>query len=195
MIRDISRKYYEVWGTEEAQNAFLKGILLILGALFLVQSVALVVLSLRRPVVVAVGESQTQILAPTPPSEALLETELKRQISRYIEVHYTWDFASIEKSYEVAAHFVSGPYQKAFQQSNTEQIKIVKDKRLSQRVYIANMNVDPKQLTAQVELDRILMVDGIRAITPLDISLSLESGPRTDSNPEGIYITGEKITN
>jgi hypothetical protein len=195
MIRDLSRKYYEIWGNEEAQNTFLKGILVALSVLFILQSIALVIVSLRHPILITVGEKQTQIIAETPPSEDLLSEELKRQVTHYVDAHYTWDFTTVEKSHELASHYISAQFLKAFQQANLEQIKIAKEKKLSEKVYFASLVVDPKQLSAQVTLDRILMIDGIRAVTPLNLSLTLEAGPRTETNPEGLYITGEKIMN
>jgi hypothetical protein len=193
MIRDISRKYYEIWGSEQAQNSLLKGLLVVIGILFLFQSIALTILAIRKPVLVAVSEKETAILTATPPSAELLEKELTRQVTGYVESHYTWDFTNIDAAHVNASRYVASQFQKAFQQANAEQVRIAKEKKLSQKVYVSDIQLDSKALTARVTLDRILRVDGLRAVTPLVLDLTLQSGPRTDTNPEGLYITGEKI--
>ena len=99
MIRDFSRKYYEVWGTEQAQNVFLKGLLTVISLLFCIQSVALVIVSLRKPVLIGVSDTETKILAAVPPFQAILDQELKRQVTRYVQTHYTWDHATIDKAH------------------------------------------------------------------------------------------------
>ena len=194
MIRNIHRNYFEVWGSEEAQNAFLKGILCIVSILFLVQSIALVVVSLRRPTLIAIGKSETKVLTFTPPAETQLNDELKRVVKNYIETHYNWDSSTVDKAHEQAAHYVSEKLIKAFNTANAEQIKIAKEKRVSQRVYLSSeILVDTKALTARASTDRILTIEGLRAASPFILDITFEYGSRTQENPEGIYITGEKV--
>jgi hypothetical protein len=195
MIRDIRRKYYEVWGNEEAQNAFLKGLLVGLSILFALQSVIVCILSFRKPVLIAVEKSETQIIQSKPPSEEILSLELKRVVQSYLEAHYNWDPSTIESAHQLASQYVSEELIKAFKLANAEQVKLAKEKKLSQKVYIANLQVDSKSLTARGTLDRILMVDGLRAASVLTLEIHFQYGPRTTNNPEGIYITEEKAIN
>ena len=50
-----------------------------------------------------------------------------------------------------------------------------------------------KAKTAQVRADRILIVSGVRAAQGLDLEIGFTLGDRTANNPEGIYITSEKL--
>jgi uncharacterized protein (UPF0305 family) len=194
MIRSIQRRYFEVWGDEEAQNVFLKGLLSVLTGLFVIQSIVLTVLACRKPVLVAVGAGETRVFNVVPPGEELLISELKRLVRQYVETHYNWDFATIERAHAEAARFVSEKFVKAFMAANVAQVKQAKEKKISERVYpSAEVQVDSKALTARVALDRIFSVDGIRATSPLVLDITFEYGPRTQGNPEGIYITGEKV--
>jgi hypothetical protein len=195
MIRDIRRQYFEIWGSEEAQNSFLKGVLIILGILSAIQSIVLCYLALRKPVLVAVGQTETQVFTMTPPTEDLLNNELKRVVRKYVESHYTWDNSTVEKAHAEASRYVSTQFVKAFKAANIEQIKLAKEKKLSQKVYVSELSVNSKDLTAHLILDRILMVEGLRAASQLTFDISFEYGPRTSSNPEGIYIVSEKVVN
>jgi hypothetical protein len=160
MIKKIRRTYFEIWGDEEAQNAILKGLLLGLGVLFIIQSVALVVISLRKPIFIALGNEETKIFQVTPPSKELLTQELKRTVKAYVETHYNWDSSTVEQAHEKAATYVSEKFVKAFVSANAEQVKIAKDKKLKEVVYVSDpIQVDLSILTAHVKLDRILIID------------------------------------
>ena len=190
----LKRKYFEVWGNEEAQNSFLKGLLVVVGVLFIGQSVAVTVLALRKPVLVAVGQAETAVFNVTPPGESLLNSELKRVLLKYAGAHYNWDSSSIEKAHAEAARYVSIKLVKAFDAANAEQIKAAREKKITQRVYpSAEIQVDPKTLSARIQMDRIFLVEGIVATRPITLDVSFEYGARTTTNPEGIYITDEKL--
>jgi hypothetical protein len=194
MLRKVTRRYFEIWGNEEAQNAFLKLILSILALLFIVQSIALSILTLRKPVLIAVGEKETRILTLPPPNDTLLEEELRRLVRQYVEAHYNWDDTTIEKAHENAARYVSDKYIKVFMAANADQVKTVREKNVSERVYLSGkIEIDRDHLVARVPMDRVFSVDGIRATSPLTLDVQFESGPRTTQNPEGVYITGEKV--
>ena len=81
---------------------------------------------------------------------------------------------------------------KAFLAANAEQIKVAQEKKLKEVIYISDIRIDPQAMTARVLIDRILIVDSLRATTPWILDITFEYGPRSDRDPEGIYITGEK---
>lgn len=193
MIKDISRRYFEVWGNEEAQNAFLKGVLVVLSVLFTVQSVVLCVVCFRKPTLFAVGKSETAVFTVTPPSEELLANELKRVVRQYAETHYTWDSTTVEKAHADAARYVAKDFVKAFNAANAEQVRIAKEKKLAQKVYVSEITIDAKVLSSRITMDRILAVEGLRAVSQLILEVSFDYGPRTSTNPEGIYVIGEKV--
>lgn len=200
-MNHLRQKYFEIWGNEQAQNRILKGLLLGLATLLLVQSVALVCLALRKPVLIALGQNETRALSVTPPPEELLKQELQRTLTEYLQAHYTWDSSTVEASHVRASHYVSARFTQAFIQANAEQVRVAKEKNLEERVYLSRMAVDAKTLTARAVLDRILIVHsdsplgGLRAASPWVLNVSFEYGPRTEQNPEGIYVTGEKQEN
>jgi hypothetical protein len=191
-IKKMGRAYFEIWGDEQAQNVLLKGLLTGLAVLFVIETLALMMVSLRKPVIIAIGQDQTEVLKITPPGDELLTQELSRSVRNYIQYHYTWDSGSIEKAHEMASHYVSDRFRQAFLSANADQIKIAKEKRLQETVYVSSIKTDSKTLSARVFLDRILIIDGLRATNPWVLDVHFEYGPRTDINPEGIYITSEQ---
>ena len=194
MIRKIERKWFEVWGNEVAQNEFLKGVLAFLIALTVVQSIVILILGLRGPKVIAVTPTQSVYLKVEPPSEELFNSEVVRVVKDYIQKHHNWDYQKIEKTQSEAAKLVGSGFQKAFLKANAEQVRIAREKKLSQRFYLASEPVaDFKTKTVKVSGDRIIVVEGLRATNPLKLELSYEAGPHSETNPSGIYVTAEKL--
>jgi len=58
--------------------------------------------------------------------------------------------------------------------------------------YPSEISVNAKARSARVAGDRILLVEGLRAASPLSVEVQYELGERTPNNPEGVYIVGEK---
>src|SRR3989338_2552632 len=103
MIRNIKRTWFEVWGTEEAQNRFLKALLVF----FVVQNVALAVvvtmLAIRKPTVIAVSSTESRVLTVIPPKKELLEAEVRRAVTGYVTSHYNWEWTKIDDAFRTAA--------------------------------------------------------------------------------------------
>ena len=138
MIRKIERHWFEVWGTETAQNQFLKGLLVLLLALLVTETVVILILGLRKPSIIAITSTQTGLLKVAPPSKELLESEVLRITKEYISKHHNWDWQQIEQTQKEAARLVAPGFEKAFLKANSEQVKIAKEKKLSQKFYVSD---------------------------------------------------------
>jgi len=193
MIRNIKRTWFEVWGTEEAQNRFLKALLVFFVAQNLAFAAILAVLAVRKPPVVAVSATESRVLSIVPPRKELLETEIRRAVTGYITAHYNWEWPKIEDAFRTAARFVSPDFTKRFLAANQDQMRVAREKKVSQRFYLGEVTVDPKTKTARIFGERVLVVEGLRAANPLTVEVEFEYGARSEDNPEGIYIIGEKL--
>jgi hypothetical protein len=74
-----------------------------------------------------------------------------------------------------------------------EQIRIAKEKQVSQKLFPEEPQIDLKEKKAEIVAERILILNGIRASQPMKFELGFSFGERTEENPEGIYITSEKL--
>ncbi len=193
-MSNFKRKYFEIWADEEAQNLVLKWILIFALIIILGESASLCVLALRHPDLVAVSEKETKLFTITPPKPDLLRAELDRTVTAYVLTHYNWDWNTVEKAHKDASKYVSDKFQKAFISSNEDQVKLAKEKKVVQRVYLEKPpEIDIEKMVAKITLDRIFSVDGIKATSPLSLEIGFEYGPRTSDNPEGIYVVSEKL--
>lgn len=193
MILKARQKWFEVWGNEVAQNEILKYLLLIFCVANLVLTISLTVLALRSPPIFAVSSIDTGMLRADPPPKEYLEREAKRVITSYLEMRHNWDSGTIQNSIGSASRFVDSSFRKSFLQANASQIKIATEKRISQRFYVRQVSVDLQKGVSTVSGDRILTVDGFKAVSTLSFNLKIRLGDRTEQNPEGVYVTSEQL--
>ena len=191
MIRNIQRRWFEVWGTEEAQNRFLKYLLAIFCLVSVAELAAITALCSRKPVLVAVGAAQTQWNAAREPDPGILTQELSRVIIRYLKLRHCWEWTTIDARDREAAALVSPIFKEKFLIAVQEQIRTAEAKQVSQKLFPDEPKLDLKAKRATVSAERILIVGGLRASQPMSFELGFEFGERTETNPEGIYITSE----
>jgi hypothetical protein len=169
-------------------NQFLKMFAVGSLALSLVLSALVFVGFARKPIVIAMTESAEilrQVELPKP------ESEVRQAILAYVERRYNWTNQTVDQQLERAQTFVASANMQSFLQGTSNVKRFSKEKVVTQRAYASNVVVDLKRGVALVSGDRITEIQGMRAAGGLSLELSFQSGPRTSSNPWGIYIFKE----
>jgi len=195
MIRKVHRKWFEIWGEEQAQNKFLKGLLLILTSLLICFSVVTCHLSIKPPVLITISPKDTRLLAITDPEVSLLEQEIKSTLKKYMTIRHTWTPKTIEDSANKAKFYIQRSFKKKYRRANKNQIAISKKRNISQKMYVYDLKLDSSQKKAILKIDRILNISGVRSNRTMTFELKYIFGSRHAANPEGIYITSEKLIN
>ena len=193
MIRKIQRRWFEVWGDEEAQNRLLKYLLLVFAFLIAVELVTITALAMKKPLIISIGVDSSKVLSPKDPDANGLMVELIRVLKQYLRTRHNWDWTTIEARSKEAAAYVASEYRPKFFLNVQEQIRIAKEKQVSQKLFPEEPEIDLKEKKAEIVAERILILNGIRASQPMKFELGFSFGERTEVNPEGIYITSEKL--
>lgn len=193
MIQKPKQAWFEVWGNEVAQNQILKYLLLVFAFANSTLTIALICVVFKSPTIFAVSSVESGILRSKPPAKEYLEAEAKRVITAYLQNRHTWDPATVQTSIAKASRFVDESFRKPFLQANDTQIKIALEKKITQKFYVSKIDLNLEKGTASVSGDRLLTIDGFRAVNALSFNLSLRMGERTEQNPEGVYITSEQL--
>lgn len=193
MIQKSKNKWFEVWGNEVAQNQILKYLLLVFAFANSILAISLVRISLKTPPIFAVSSIDTGILRNNPPPKEYLESEAKRVITAYLQFRHTWDQTNIQESISKASKFVDESFRKSFAQANETQVKIAVEKKITQKFYVSKIELNLEKGFAVVSGDRLLTIDGFRAVNSLSFNLNIRLGERTILNPEGVYITSEQL--
>lgn len=193
MIRKIQRRWFEVWGDEEAQNRILKYLLLLFAVMAMCELILVAALAFKRPLVVSVESDTTRTIEQREPSENLLQRELTRAIQNYLRTRHNWEPGTIEAHTRSALLYIAPEFREKFLVNTQEQIRIAKEKQVAQRLFADAPTIDLAAKKATVHAERILIVNGIRAAQGLSLEIGFSLGERTVHNPEGVFITSEKL--
>ncbi len=195
MLKNAKKKYFELWADTEAQNLFLKVMLVFMLVLTLSLLIATVTLSLKDPYIISINDANSNILPITQnQTEIQLNLEINRAIRRFIQVRHNWESKSFKKSLKKASSLVLPSWRKSFFRASGRQLKETENKKIKQRFYISDsIAIDLSKNIALIRGDRILIVNGFRATQPMTFKLEYSFSKRTSSNPEGIYIKNESL--
>lgn len=193
MIRKIHRKWFEVWGDEEAQNQILKYLLLVFAVMVVIELSFILMLACRKPLIVSLSGQQTSRVQYIEPDANAILREIIRVIENYLRTRHNWDWTTIEARSKASVPYVAPEFREKFLLTVQEQIRLAKDKQIAQRLFPDEPTVDLKGKKATVHAERILIVNGIRAAQGLNLEIGFNRGERTTENPEGVYIVSEKL--
>lgn len=151
---------------------------------------ALILAYNREPLVLTLSPSAEALERQAPPKP---DDQVKAAIRAYVSKRYAWTPENVTTQIGLAEAFVSTSSLKAFRQTMPDIVRFATEKVVSQRVYPdEKMIVDLDKGIAFLSGDRVTSIQGFRTAAALKLELSFESGPRTKSNPWGIYVTKEK---
>lgn len=170
-------------------NQFLK--VFSLSALILVIMVlgVILVMATKEPMVITLGpdgKAIEQISMPKP------DDEIREGIKKYLEKRYQWEPANVVNKLKDSESFITPQSLKAFRGAVLNVSKFSTEKQVSQKVYPNAIEVNLTKNTALITGDRITAIQGLKAAGNLKLELTFESGPRTEMNPWGIYISKER---
>lgn len=135
----------------------------------------------------------------TPDAEVLIEgktpdpvAEVRAAVSRYVDRRYRWEPANVKQRLEEAKAFVVQSQIRVYENAVASVAKFSIEKAVTQRAYPEKMEVNLEKGIVQIRGDRVTSIQGMKAAGDLRLELAFESGPRTKTNPWGIYVSKER---
>lgn len=170
-------------------NQFLK--VFSLSAIVLVFMVlgVILVMATKEPMVITLGPDGKAIERTVLPKA---EDQIREGIKRYLEKRYQWEPENVIKKLKESEEFITPQALKAFRGAVSNVAKFSTEKIVSQKVYPEKIEIDLKKKTALITGERVTSIQGLKAAGNLKLELSFESGPRTQNNPWGLYISKER---
>jgi len=156
--------------------------------------IVVAILALRNSPVIFVNSDATRALSPSSPDPQTLEKEAIRVLKKYLVTRHNWEASNIDSKSKDASAYVASDFREKYLLGSQEQIRLAKEKQVSQKLFPDDPVIDLKEKKATVKAERILIVSGIRASQAMVFELTFQFGERTAINPEGIYITSESLT-
>ena len=170
-------------------NQFLKVFALSALTLVLMVLAIILVIVFKEPQVITLNSDGKTIERVTLPKA---EDQIREGIRRYLEKRYQWEPEDVIKKLKESEYFITPQAIKAFQGAVANVAKFSIEKIVSQKIYPAKIEIDLKKQTALITGDRVTSIQGLKAAGNLKLELTFESGPRTQANPWGLYISKER---
>lgn len=143
----------------------------------------------KAPTVLTLSPEGLPYIEVKPPKA---EEEISLAVRRYIALRYKWEPSTVAERLKAAEVFILPQNRKSFEAAVADVIRFATTKGVSQRAYPDDPRVDLDKKIVTITGDRNTTLQGLKAAGDLRLELSFESGPRTQENPWGIYITKEK---
>ena len=124
--------------------------------------------------------------------EPRLSSFVEKALRQYVESRYKWNPENVIDKLKTSEAFILPNTHKVFEESVSKVARFSKEKFASQKVFIDEVKVNLKSKTALITGTRVTSIQNLPAAGELRLELSFESGPHTQSNPWGIYVTKEK---
>lgn len=118
--------------------------------------------------------------------------EIERAVREYMKYRYNWTPKTVAGQVTKAGAFILPSTKKTYESSMQNVVRFSAEKIVAQRAYPFEIQVDLKKSIVVLSGDRITTIQGLKAAGDLRLELTFESGPRTDENPWGVYISKEK---
>lgn len=170
-------------------NQFLKVFALLALALVFMGLGVTLVMAMKEPTVITLGADGKSLERVNQPKA---EDQIREGVRRYLEKRYQWEPENVIKKLKESEQFITPQALKAFQVAVANVAKFSTEKIVSQKVYPEKIEIDLKKQTALITGDRVTSIQGLKAAGNLKLELTFESGPRTQENPWGIYISKER---
>lgn len=181
------KKYPKMIESFAHENFNLKTLLGVLAFLLLLNTFTTIYLLKKGPEVIALEASGHVAKVDT----KITDLQIQEAVKEYISYRYSWNKDNATERLKRAEFFVEPNLIVAFRKAMVEVTKYIQEKKITQRVYPKNIEIDLKNKTASVALDRITEFEQLKAATEMKLILNFSVDDRTPINPWGIYITKE----
>lgn len=163
-----------------------------LGAICLTLGLLSIYLATKPPVVVVQDEQQRAFYYPSKEKVEISGDDISKFIYKYIQLRYTWPELSAEAIVRNISPLVTQEFVGEVEKRLKRKIGKKKSrKQISQTVSGIRTEVTPKESFAS--FDRIIRVDGIPLISPVQLSFKIVRGRANPWNPMGLYVDGITI--
>ncbi len=183
-----SAKFPNMMSNLMHSNQFLKMFSFYSLSLSIITLVGLTLLINKGPEVITISMDGNFIEKGEPKLESFVESALRE----YIESRYRWEPENVIERLKSSKAFILPNTEKIFEDAVSKVARFSKEKLASQKVFIDEVKVDLKSRSALITGTRVTSIQNLPAAGELRLELSFDSGPHTQKNPWGIYVTKEK---
>ncbi len=183
------KKLPKALGELTHSNQFLKMSAFFSYGLCLLLAGAIYLLAGKAPVVLSMAPDASLY---EPIAEPKAENAIRQVVTEYLKLRYRWEPKTVASQIKAAQAFIPIAIRGVYESSTANVIRFAQEKIVAQRVYAEKVSINLEKKTVLILGDRVTSIQGLRAAGELKLELSFDYGPRTATNPWGIYITKER---
>lgn len=178
-----------IWTSQENLVHFHRLLSLGLGVLAVLLLALITALCFRNPIVVVRNGSAQEFYQGTSAKVTFEKADVEDFTRKFISALYAWsEFNGDALSKEIGPLAEAGLVTKVIDGHAQKFSKELKGKHLSQAIAFLRIEVLPDRVVCR--FDRILKIEGIPLVIPMEVTLSMIQSSPTRLNPMGVYVAG-----
>jgi hypothetical protein len=188
-LKEKTMKYWEIWQNYEEKDLVYRVSLVVSGFIIAVLSLALVLLSLRAPLIISLNNGVPAVTVYSEDSDTVTKEEASVFIQNFVKHYYNWTPKTIEKSLHTALSYLDKPLKNESKSRIKEKTYDSKEKKLSQSVYVKDVKFNKKKLELTVSSERIFTISNVKLSSDFKVIFRLSKKKRSKRHPSGLLIS------
>jgi hypothetical protein len=178
-----------IWAAQENLMHFYRLLSAGLGLAIVFLLVFVMILVFQDPISI-VKDGEKQEFYPSKREKVVIgKAEVEAFTKRFLEALYVWDsFNETTLAKEINPFAEEGLVLKILESQSQKYGKELKSKKLSQAITFIEVKVLDDRVISR--FDRILKIEGIPLVVPMEVTFSMIQKSATRLNPMGIYVAG-----
>jgi len=188
-IENLPQGAHAQWISLNRLMSFYRGIGVFFFLVSMISWIMMGFFLLKDPIVVVLSQKDKIWIHGENKKVPIEKEDIIEIVKKFIEHRYQWKKINLTEMFQnIHPMTTSGLFSKIEDDVTNFVKKEMKDKRFSQTVSNIEVKILKNSITAS--FDRIIRINELPLIAPLELSLEIVSGSRTPLNPIGLYVNG-----
>lgn len=189
MLNDEENKYFEKWSYMQKNQQFYKQVIVSLMGLIGVLALVFIISESDLPLVVERDRAYYRPLNVERSDIKPTKESVEELVSDFIKVRYEWNsFQPQDIVKKLEPYTTESLRAKLLEEFGKKGVQNKPGESIEQAV--ARIRPDVSEKAVLATFDRILRINGVPVVVPMEVSLLLSEGPKTFFNPMGLYVNG-----
>lgn len=185
----VKKTVPDIWASQENLIRIFKMLTMGLSALTVALIIAIVLVSLRAPLVVVDKIGRHDFYPSAHRDVKITPDDIKSFTKDFLDALYVWNEFNADTLRASIMPFVDVDMaQKIIDAQSSRYSKELKGKKIEEALTFVRVDVLTDRVVCR--MDRVLKIGGVPLVIPTQLTLSMILGDKTRLNPMGIYIVG-----
>lgn len=184
----MENKFVDQWLYINKVLNILKRSLVAVSVAIVLLGIVVLYYAMKAPLVITQDGGRTKFITANFQKVEPIDQDILDFVGDFLKIRYSYVDFSPEKIIKSLHPFATNAYLEKLKKTLQDSEKVIKEQGVEQRALIRDVKLTDSDVYAVV--DRILYVKGLKAVTSVEVRISLSRDSATNVNPLGIYIDG-----